>query len=208
MHPVLTAYRGNNGDLFSKAMTLYGKPGFRILDMTYGLGVFWKIINIEIYDLIKNDIDTKRGDVHEDFRHTSFRNAEFDIVVLDPPYASRSGSPIKASIDRGYNNAKRALNDGIFGADAMIQFYFDGMIEARRILKTGGLLMVKCMDEIMGGKQQRNHITIWNKAIELGMCDEDLFMLVQSSIPTMRHDYQLHARKNNSFLWVFRKMNG
>jgi hypothetical protein len=86
-----------------------------------------------------------------------------------------------------------------------MKFYRDGMVEATRLLMPKGVLLVKCMDEIVGGKQHRNHITILSYAMEMGLVDEDLFVLVQKSQPTMRHSYQLHARKNNSYLWVFRK---
>ena len=33
----------------------------------------------------------------------------------------------------------------------------------------------------------------------------DLFILHRSAAPLMRHDHQVHARKNHSFLWIFRK---
>lgn len=208
MKPVLTAVVGTNADLIPDVLKLY-VPGGEVIDMTYGLGVFWKNVDLSGYKLVKNDIDPERGDVHEDFRQTHWEDGYFDAVILDPPYASRSGSLIKASIDRGYNNAKRALKDGIYGTENVMQFYRDGINEAMRVVKPGGYIMVKCMDEIMGGKQQRNHITIWNYAQNTGLLDVDLFVLVQNGIPTMRHNYQLHARKNNSFLWVFQKaVNG
>lgn len=184
---------------------LTAKVGNRILDMTYGLGVFWKKINTTEYELFRNDLDPLRGEFHDDFRNTRWESETFDVVILDPPYASRSGSPIKASIDRGYNNRSRAFELGIFGNEKMMQFYFDGINEAIRLLKKNGYLMVKCQDEIMGGRQYRNHITIWKYCIEQGLVDEDLFELIQKTIPTMRHTYQLHARKNSSFLWIFRK---
>lgn len=207
MNPVLTAVVGDNGDLFSKTFSLYVPDGSAVMDMTWGLGVFWKKIEQSKYRLIRNDIDPERGDIHQDFRCTGFQANEFYAIVLDPPYASRGGvRGLKSSIiDRGYNNRAKAFELGIIGNEKTMQFYKDGMKEAYRILHSKGVLFVKCMDEIMGGKQCRNHITIWKYALELGFIDEDLFVLVQKSAPTMRHDYQLHARKNNSFLWVFRK---
>lgn len=205
MPPVLTAVVGTNAELLEKVSELYINNGQKVLDMTFGLGVFWKKVNTSQIELYRNDIDPERGEYHDDFRDTRWEDSFFDCVVLDPPYASRSGSPIKASIDRGYNNRSRAFELGIFGVDKVLQFYYDGIAEAKRVVKDKGLIMIKCMDEIMGGKQYRNHISIWDYCLALGLVDEDLFVLVQSTTPTMRHTYQLHARKNNSFLWVFRK---
>jgi len=83
---------------------------------------------------------------------------------------------------------------------------FDSALkEAYRVLKPEGLAWVKCQDQIMGGKQWRQHIYIFKMAMWLGFTDEDLFILVQKGRPTMRHNYQLHSRKNFSYLWVFRK---
>ena len=66
-------------------------------------------------------------------------------------------------------------------------------------------MIVKCMDFISGGKQRRISIRILDEAIKIGLTDEDLFVLHQSGNPIMRHNYQLHARKNHSYFWVFRK---
>lgn len=204
--PILSSKMGDNSDLFPDILSLYAKESDIILDMTYGLGVFWKKVNLdENYMLYANDLDKERGDFHDDFRHTHWENNFFNIVVLDPPYAGRSGSKVKASIDRNYNIAQKALEQGIVGSKQTMQFYFDGMKEAYRLLKQDGYLFLKCMDEVESGKQQRNHITLFNKAIEMGFVDEDLFVLVQKGIPTMRHSYQKHARKNNSFMWILRK---
>lgn len=206
MNPVLTAGVGDNSDIFPRVLQIYAKEGFKILDMTYGRGVFWKKVDREKYDCLFNDIDSELGDIHLDFRKMDGLNDEsFNLAVLDPPYASRSGSGIKCSIDRGYNNRKRMKELGIFGTEATMQYYKEGMIEAFRLLKSKGILVVKCMDEIMSGKQQLNHITLINIGIQLGFIVEDLFVLVQKNVPTMRHNYQLHARKNHSYYIIFRK---
>lgn len=174
--------------------------------MTWGRGVFWKKIDQSKYNLVRNDMDNELGDTHFDFRNTTFNDKYFDAVVLDPPYASRSGSPIKSSIDRGYNNEKRVKELGIFGVSAMMDYYNDGIREAMRITKKNGVIVVKCMDEIMGGKQHLNHVTIINHWTNEGLIVEDFFVLVQKGTPTMRHPYQLHARKNHSYYIVFRKV--
>lgn len=201
--PVLTAIQGDNSDLLAQVAELYLSPDQRILDMTYGLGVFWR--SLPDLCIVKNDIDAERGDIHYDFRDMPHEDECFDVVVLDPPYAGRSGSPITGAIDRGYNIAERAHKHGIHGHDAVMALYFEGIEEAHRLLVTGGLLLVKCMDEIMGGRQRRSSIEIWERAMQLNFLDEDLFVLMQKGVPTMRHSYQIHARKNHSYLWIFRK---
>lgn len=203
--PIVTALVGTNADLFGNAVSLYLNDGDRVLDMTYGKGVFWRNIDETRFDLIRNDLDLTLGDYHDDLRCTRWQDQEFDAVVLDPPYSGRSGSKVTSALDRSYNVQAFALEHGVVGVKDTLEFYQEGIIEAIRLLKPGGLLFIKVMDIVWSGKQHRLHIDVFNYAIELGLIDEDLFTLVQKNPPTMRHNYQLHARKNNSFLWVFRK---
>jgi hypothetical protein len=184
--------------------SLYLVPEARIIDVTYGKGVFWQQIPSERYKLITSDLYTP-VDVRADFRCLPYPDNSFDAAFLDPPYMYRSINSNVSAHDAGYNTKQR-VEDGIYGKEKVHRFFEAGMLEARRVLKSGGYLFVKCMDQIMGGKQQRQHIHIWRFAIEvLGMLDVDLFVLVQKGKPIMRHKYQLHSRKNQSFCWVFRK---
>ncbi len=79
------------------------------------------------------------------------------------------------------------------------------MKEATRILKRGGTLWVKTQDEIETGRQKRSSIEVFHLAHELGLLDQDLFILMQEGTPPIQHRDQQHARKNHSYLWVFRK---
>jgi hypothetical protein len=87
----------------------------------------------------------------------------------------------------------------------IVHLYRDGMTEGRRILKPGGLMLVKCKDEVEGGRQRVSHIELHDIAVhELGMEVQDLFVLTQKVLLVrFRHDN--HARKNHSYLWAFRK---
>ena len=79
------------------------------------------------------------------------------------------------------------------------------MAEAKRILKPGGTLWVKCADEIESCRQRRGHIEVFQVAQDLGLEDLDFFILMQETPPATNGRRQRHARKNCSFLWVFRK---
>jgi hypothetical protein len=79
------------------------------------------------------------------------------------------------------------------------------MTEAKRILKPGGTLWVKCADEVESCRQKRGHVEVFQVAQDLGLEDEDLFILMLDGAPVTNGRPQRHARKNCSFLWVFRK---
>lgn len=194
--PILTARTGTNADLFPDVFALYAQAGNRILDLTYGRGVFWQGVERERYEVVTNDLHTE-ADYHYDLRATGFAGESFDVVVLDPPYM-HGGKTVKASINQCYLNANGSHK-------SVIALYVDGMREAWRLLKSKGVLIVKCQDEIESGKQQLSHVEIILAAQELGYRVLDLFVLVQPGIPAMRLNYQKSARKNHSYAVVFRR---
>ena len=68
-------------------------------------------------------------------------------------------------------------------------------------------MLVKCKDEVEGGRQRMSHVEIHEIAIkELGMTVQDLFVLTQKSpVPYLGRSPR-YARKNHSYLWIFRKL--
>jgi hypothetical protein len=89
--------------------------------------------------------------------------------------------------------------------DAILRLYRQGMVEARRILRRGGLLWLKCKDEIESDIQHWSHIQIYLAGLELGFYAKDLFILVPDAQSEGNWNTQLHARKRHSYLWLFQK---
>jgi hypothetical protein len=202
---VLTAVVGANDDLIAAVAKLYLPRGARVADVTYGKGAFWKKTDLTGVTLAKSDLVTV-PEAPWDCRKLPYGDASFDVAVLDPPYmhSSRGPAKVKASIADCYQT--NVLTDWSGTHRGVIRLYREAMTEASRIVTKGGTVWVKCQDEIESGKQKRSHIEIWEIATrELGLMDTDLFVLVSQTRPAMRHTYQHHARKNNSFLWIFTK---
>jgi hypothetical protein len=195
---------GRNAALFARLAALYVSG--LVLDMTYGKGGFWQELQLRIdrdIRLIKMDA-LLPVDIKADFRQAPFQSGTFDAVILDPPYAQHgSGSRIKASIAEPY---QLGALDGLTptSAEEVLDLYRLGMGEARRILRKGGYLVVKCQDQIESGKQVWVHVLLLQMANLLGLDAEDLFILVQPTEPARRWNYQHHARKNHSYFLVFR----
>jgi len=194
---ILSAITGSNDEIFKDIISLYCPKGFKIADVTYGNGVFWKQVNIAYYNLIKSDLNNGT-----DFRNLPYKDEEFDCVILDPPYIYNPSNTIKKSISNSYNNN---ITDGLKSNNDVLRLYDDGIKEIKRILKIKGILIIKCQDIIESGKNKWNHIEIYELAMNRGFFAEDLFVLVQKTIPCKRWDRQLHARKNHSYFWVFRR---
>jgi hypothetical protein len=193
----LTSITGKNEDLIPVVLNIYAKDGDTIADVTYGKGNFWKKVDLVRYDFYPSDIKTNGYD----FKNLPYEDNIFDIVAFDPPYMHGSPAPINDEFDKTYLNNEK----GGWGYKYVYSLYLDGMKESWRILKQSGILLVKCQDQIESGKNYFDHIIIYDMAKEMGYIAEDLFILSRNQIPMMRHKYQLHARKNHSYLWVFRK---
>lgn len=198
MAPVLTAKVGRNADLFNDITRVYFKDGARVLDSTWGRGNFWNEGSLARYNVVGMDLVTPLH-IQGDVRNLPFREASFDAMVLDPPYAKRVGTSIKASIAAPYQLDHALSPTGTVETMAM---YHAGAYEALHVLRVGGYLILKCQDEIESGKQRWNHVALLHLP---GFVCEDLFVMVQQSTPAMRVPYQLHARKNHSYFLVHRK---
>jgi hypothetical protein len=187
--PVLTARVGTNADLLPYIFKLYVPKGSVVADVTYGRGAFWRNLNESDYQLKKSDLKTGI-----DFRNLPYDDSSINALILDPPYM-HGGRTIKPSINKCYRNDNS-------GHESVVRLYAGGILEAARVLKKGGLIIVKCQDEIESGKQRLTHIEIVHLLETSGFLIRDLFVLVQTTVPTMREQYQKSARKNHSYAIV------
>ncbi len=87
--------------------------------------------------------------------------------------------------------------------------YFTAAKEAWRVLRDGGIYIVKCQDEVCANQQHLTHIELVNELQQQGFITEDLFVVTRRSKPGVsRLITQAHARKNHSYFIVFIKPNG
>jgi SAM-dependent methyltransferase len=196
--PVYTCVQGTNADLIATVARLYLRKGDRVADITFGQGAFWQKLNLSDYLFYRSDKVTCPGSAH-DFRRLPYPDRRFDVVVFDPPYAHH------ADTMRFESFYKNSITTAKLGHREIIDLYRLGMAEAKRILKPGGRLWVKCADEVESSRQRRGHVEVFLVAQDLGLEDLDFFILMQETPPATNGKRQRHARKNCSFLWVFRK---
>ncbi len=206
---ILSAYVGDNAEVFPKVLELHVPKGAKVADVTYGLGVFWRNVKVRDYQLITSDLKTG-----VDCRKLPYEDASLDCVVLDPPYMEGlyrrssghlAGSGSHSAFRKAYSNGQRT-EGGPKWHDAVLDMYFKAGAEACRVLRQNGVLIVKCQDEVSANTQRLTHVEIINHYSRLGFYTKDLLVVVRPNNPCItRLKKQVHARKNHSYFLVFVK---
>lgn len=207
---VMSAYVGGNAEIFPTVLALHVPEGSVVADVTYGTGIFWKNIPKGSYELKATDIS--QG---VDCTKLPYENETIDCVVLDPPYMEglfrkstdhMAGSGTHAAFRKTYSNAKETPGGPKWHA-AVADLYFRAGREAHRVLRDGGVFIVKCQDEVSANRQQLTHVEIINEYDRIGFYAKDLFVVIRPNRPSIsRLLKQVHARKNHSYFLVFLKV--
>jgi hypothetical protein len=201
---VFSAYQGTNDGVFPQVLALYVQPGSAVADITYGKGVFWKAVPKESYRVLATDL--KLG---VDCRSLPYLDSTVDCVVFDPPYMHTPGGTAHVShqnYENYYANNVPGNGSGKKYHEAVLDLYFKTGLEARRVLRTEGIFIVKCGDEVCANQQRLTHVELINEFCANGFVIEDLFVLLRNNRPGVsRVLRQVHARKNHSYFLVFRK---
>lgn len=189
-----TAWRDNSA-LIADAHRLGYVTGV-VLDPTYGKGNWWREHRPAC--LITHDIRLDGVD----FRALPEADESVDTVAFDPPYVPVGGRQT-TTIDE-FNDAYGLVD--VPRTDAELQrLIFDGMAEAYRVLRPKGLLLVKCMSYVTGGRWRPMPHRVMAEGERLGFVPVDELVHLRRPGPQPHRDYQRTSRRNYSHLLVMRK---
>lgn len=217
---------GENAGLFADILALHVPPGGKVADVTFGKGTFWKKVPAGQYRVLASDVSLPRATLRDlffeyrdgvDCRELPYDDGSIDCVVLDPPYmeglfrrdeSHLAGGGTHAAFREAYSDGS-ATKGGPKWHDAVTELYLQAGLEAWRVLDKGGMLIVKCQDEVSANKQRLTHVEIVTGFEDIGFYCKDLFVLVRPNAPGVsRLVKQVHARKNHSYFLVFEKPRG
>jgi len=208
---VLSAHLGGNAEVFPQILSLHVPEKSIVADVTYGKGTFWRKVDRSKY--IVKHTDLKTG---VDCRDLPYERNSLDCVVLDPPYMEglyrRNTSHLAGNGSHGafrehYSNGQSTNGLGPKYHEAVLDLYFKAGKEAYRVLRPGGVLIVKCQDEVSANRQRLTHVELINEYERMRYYVKDLFVVVRTNRPVIsRLKKQAHARKNHSYFLVFVKI--
>jgi hypothetical protein len=207
---VVSSHIAGNAEVFEKVMALHVPAGAIVADVTWGKGVFWQRVPEGQYTLHASDLQTG-----VDCRALPYDEDSHDCIVLDPPYMEGlfrrskdhlAGAGNFAAFRDHYSNGEET-NGGPKYHAAVIDLYFRAGKEAYRVLREGGIFIVKCQDEVSANQQRLTHVELINEFERLGFYTKDLFVVTRTNRPAVsRILKQVHARKNHSYFIVFQKI--
>jgi hypothetical protein len=214
---ILSAYVARNNEVFPRVLELHIEDGAKIVDVTWGKGVFWKDVDLSNYEVYASDLDSGKSPsgYSVDCRNLPYKDNSLDAVVIDPPYAEgffRRNKEMLAGGDgsheqfrKNYSNGEVLDTNGSKYHQAVLDVYYKAGMEAHRVLKEDGTLIVKTQDEVSANTQELTHIQITNfYEGELDFYTKDLFITVRSNKPAVSGMHkQVHARKNHSYFLIY-----
>ncbi len=202
---VPSVFVGGNDRAFSQILRLYVKSGSTVADVTYGKGVFWRLIPDDEYMVHATDIQSGT-----DCRDLPYADGEMDCLVFDPPYMHTPGGSAYAytgsPFETYYRNNESGNQTDTKYHEAVLKLYCEAGQEAFRVLRDRGVFIVKCQDEVCSNRQRFTHVEIMMDYLKQGFVAEDLFVIVRTNRPGVsRAVKQVHARKLHSYFLVFWK---
>lgn len=200
------------------------RPTDKVIDLTWGSGVWWKKYRhpgefVAVCNDRRKDGTLKAPSPADnvtvataDFTNLSeahFPTGSFDVTVFDPPYVSiggRTTSTIPRFLE-GYG-----LRDAAKTPEGLHAYNMLGAMEAARITRPGGKVLVKCMDYVSSGRtQQATRWMIEDVEEETPLRLIEKFIHVGNPGPQPKRNLdgterrQVHARNNYSVLYIFQK---
>lgn len=185
-----------NADMVCALVELgYLKSESVTLDPTFGYGKWWT--KWQPKTLIASDLDkNKTPTVPVDFTELPHPDDFFDCVTFDPPY-KLNGTPSGPMDERFGVHVRASVKE-------RHELICSGINETARVLKVGGFLILRCQDQVSGGKVRWQTIEFTNHANAIGLSLVDRLDRIGHR-PQPEGRTQQHARRNLSSMLVFKK---
>lgn len=172
-------------------------------DSTYSTGAFYNGTGID-EPRLKFDIKPQAdGVIKADARNLPIGNNSLSCMILDPPFLATKGKSLQTGIGNRINRRFSVFPD----EKTLHRCYVALLREAYRVLVENGILIFKCQDKVSSGIQYMTHVFVMNEAVNIGFYPKDLFILLAKTrlVADWQVKNQQHARKFNSYFWVFQK---
>jgi hypothetical protein len=200
--PLSSVWEGSDAELIESMLHFY--PAINpepILDATYNAGRFWKGSKLR-RKVASMDIDPRYGTdyVCDNRFMPDVPSSNFGTVVYDPPHVGPQGRD--KSIKRFDVDFGAHVACGKQHGWTLSYLYPPFLKQAKRVLKSNGLLLAKITDMVNSHRSRWAHCDFMRMAEEAGFTVCDLIVKVRTG-PMVSNKWQTahHARKRHCF-WI------
>ncbi|PMD94864.1 hypothetical protein BWI97_15825 [Siphonobacter sp. BAB-5405] len=167
-------------------------------DATYGYGGFYQTIPRPEHCF---DIAPKKAEaIQADSRALPLKTKSIRSLMFDPPFVVSNHVQSETYVmDRKYG--------GYRSMTQLREHYRSSIKEFARVLKRGGVLIVKCQDQCHGRMNYAIHKEVMDMAEESGFRWVDMFILIARNRFLGAVKKQNHARKFHSYFLIFKRLN-
>ena len=174
----------------------YLKDTDHVLDPTYGEGAWWRVWRPTF-------LTARVKTPNWDFRQMDFDDETFDAVAFDPPYVSVGG---RATSGLNGMHAAYGMDGTPLTPEGVQRDIHKGLDECYRVVKKGGIVLVKVQSYVSSGKLWPGTFYTWSYAVDCcGFQLVDHLVHISGSRPQPPGRQQVHARRNYSDLLVLRR---
>lgn len=172
-------------------------PGGFDLDPAYSKGVFYKDGTVP-QPRLRFDIKPQApGVTQADCRTLPLEAKSIGSVIFDPPFIHAHGKD--SVMGRRFGSYPSLAR--------LFEMYAGALTEFMRVLRPGGKLAFKCMDEVQSGKFEASHCEVWRMARDAGFLVHDRALLVSQRQKLRGHNHgrQVHFDTRHCYWWIFHK---
>ena len=197
MTPLIRSISYRQDIILQSIIHLYLPAGKIQLDPCYNKGRFYESGIVPEPDYIFDITPLYAKVKYADCCKLPLDNNSIDSVIFDPPFITYPGKNLYKPLRR--YGAFRTYGD-------LKKMYKASLKEFFRILKTNGILIVKCQDGTFGPDITFTHIdAVVLPCRSIGFKELDLFILLSNQRIENRNGNQRHSRKYHSYFIVFKK---
>lgn len=200
--PLSSVWEGTDAALLDAMLDFY--PSIKptpILDATYNTGRIWrgskwakKVVSMDIDPALEPDI------VADNREMSGVRSNRFGVVVFDPPHVGPQGRD--KSVKRFDSDFGATVECGKQHGWTLSYLYPPFLEQAKRVLKSEGLLLAKITDMVNSHRSRWAHCDFMRMAEDAGFTVCDLIIKVRTG-PMKSNKWKVahHARKRHCF-WI------
>ena len=176
-------------------------PGGFECDVTFGNGAFYK--NRAPPRLAFDIQPLSEGVQQACSTNLPIERASLSSIMFDPPFLTY----VRAGRDHKAGKVQMTKRFGGYWTYGELHQHYAGTIrECARVLRTGGMFVVKCQDIIHNHRMHCTHAMVIDEAITAGFRLRDLFVLAaKHRMPGPQKGTQRHARVFHSYFLVFER---